>query len=148
MGDRVWASLTVPLSRADKTRELLEDAFGDVEEEYSEKLTTTFSDFSVNYGEFGMEGDLRELGIPYRKTWSAGGDFGEGEETFCPGDDPEVVTLYGDEELHYREFMRHLADIESGKTTAAKVAEEYSKLIDRPTPGDYEDGFADMRPLP
>lgn len=61
------------------------------------KLDQYFYDNECNYGQMeGVEDYCREQGIPYCKTWDAGGDYGPGMKVFTGSEEHECGTLDGD----------------------------------------------------
>lgn len=80
MGDRVPVTLTVLNEHTDRTIEIFEVGCGlaDTEEIGPEHVHFKFDE--VNYGNLGVEVQLRAAGIAYDKVWQQGGEFEAGTE--------------------------------------------------------------------
>lgn len=80
MGDRVAVTLTVLVEHADRVREIFEPGCGEADNEEDLGDVIEFKFDQVNYGNLGVEAQLRAAGIAYDKDWQQGGEFEAGTE--------------------------------------------------------------------
>ncbi len=98
MGDRTSVTLVV-LNIHAALVEPLAKAYGYAEKDSCDEVLTEYLFDEVNYADLGFEKELRNLLIPYDKSWGDGGEYTRGQESFrVLGDTGEVrlTEFYGD----------------------------------------------------
>lgn len=112
MGDRTWAELRIggdiARERIGELARLLEEGIGSgkvgdcfqsqIEEAATAGECLCFEDSEANYGRFGIEDRLAELGLSYDLQWNTGIEFAEGEDRFRAGtgETRTFATSYGE----------------------------------------------------
>ena len=88
----------------------------------AEGVCLFLEDNEVNYGRFGVEEKLAELGISYDARWNSGVDFPEGGERFRPGMDKATgfETSFGGVVVSEDEARRAIELIDRGSYTLAR----------------------------
>lgn len=100
MGDRVTVTLTIQECHEEQVRTLINDHVDDEWEKYADDtrlVSLVYND--VNYGELSDLDLLRNRGIAYTSRWSAGLEFGEGEDNlrFTPSGEAIQKEIYDSE---------------------------------------------------
>lgn len=136
MGDRTWASLEIggdiASNRVGALASLLEKVVGrnTGDATYKAQIKAAVAageclfieDYEVNYGRFGVEEKLVELGLSYDARWNSGAGFAEGGECFRPGTSGawSFATSFGGEVVTGEEARRAIELIDCGSCAEAR----------------------------
>jgi hypothetical protein len=133
MGDRTRVTITV--RKTDYER--MQAQRGDNDATFRDAIGADTTDddgdyivirgYEINYADWSdLQDILKENGIPYDKTWDAGGDYSAGESYIRVVDGEMKELEFYEYESNLIEFLKAVKDLPADEIKA-KVLEEYQR---------------------